>query len=254
MRNYPTNVSDNQWQVIKNTLNFSNRKRKHDLRVIWNAIFYLVKTGCQWRMLPNDFPKWELVYYYYSKWTNALDLDLLLSKLREKVRLERGQNKEPSLGIMDSQSVKWGNNKSLNGYDGNKKVKGIKRHVVVDKNGFLLAIMVTVANVYDGKAVELLMRTLAYFLSPVKIILADGGYRGEVIEHVKVKFGYIINVVMRSQEKKTEFKPISKRWIIERTFSWFDNDRRLCRNYELLMENSENMVKLSAIRFLLNKI
>ena len=254
MRNYPTNVSDNQWQVIKNTLNFSNRKRKHDLRVIWNAIFYLVKTGCQWRMLPNDFPKWELVYYYYSKWTNTLDLDLLLSKLREKARLERGQNKEPSLGIMDSQSVKWGNNKSLNGYDGNKKVKGIKRHVVVDKNGFLLAIMVTVANVYDGKAVELLMRTLAYFLSPVKIILADGGYRGEVIEHVKVKFGYIINVVMRSQEKKTEFKPISKRWIIERTFSWFDNDRRLCRNYELLMENSENMVKLSAIRFLLNKI
>lgn len=254
MRNYPTNVSDNQWQVIKNTLNFSNRKRKHDLRVIWNAIFYLVKTGCQWRMLPNDFPKWELVYYYYSKWANTLDLDLLLSKLREKARLERGQNKEPSLGIMDSQSVKWGNNKSLNGYDGNKKVKGIKRHVVVDKNGFLLAIMVTVANVYDGKAVELLMRTLAYFLSPVKIILADGGYRGEVIEHVKVKFGYIINVVMRSQEKKTEFKPISKRWIIERTFSWFDNDRRLCRNYELLMENSENMVKLSAIRFLLNKI
>lgn len=254
MKNYPTNISDNQWQVIKKTLNFSSRKRKHDLRVIWNAIFYLVKTGCQWRMLPNDFPKWELVYYYYSKWANALDLDLLLSKLREKVRLERGQNKEPSLGIMDSQSVKWGNNRSLNGYDGNKKVKGIKRHVVVDKNGFLLAIMVTVANVYDGKAVELLMRTLAYFLSPVKIILADGGYRGEIIEHVRVKFGYIINVVMRSDEKKTEFKPISKRWIIERTFSWFDNDRRLCRNYELMMENSENMVKLSAIKFLLNKI
>ena len=98
------------------------------------------------------------------------------------------------------------------------------------------------------------MRTLAYFLTPIKIILADGGYRGEVIEQVKRKFGYLINVVMRSDEKKTGFKPISKRWIIERTFAWFDNDRRLCRNYELLMENSENMVKLSAIKFLLNKI
>ena len=155
---------------------------------------------------------------------------------------------------MDSQSVKWGNNRSLNGFDGNKKVKGIKRHVVVDKNGFLLAIMVTVANVHDSKAAELVMRTLAYFLTPIKVILADGGYRGEVIEQVKNRFGYLINVVMRSDEKKTGFQPISKRWIIERTFSWFDNDRRLCRNYELIMETSENMVKLSAIKFLLNKI
>ena len=254
MKIYPTNISDNQWQFIKKTLNFNNRKRKYDLRIIWNAIMYLIKTGCQWRMLPGDFPKWELMYYYYSKWANAEDFDLLLSKLREEVRLKRNQNKEPSLGIMDSQSVRWGNNRSLNGFDGNKKVKGIKRHVVVDKNGFLLAIMVTVANVYDGKAVEFLMRTLAYFLSPVRVILADGGYRGEIIEQIKNKCGYRINGVMRSDEKETEFKPISKRWIIERTFSWFDNDRRLSRNYELIMENSENMVKLSAIKFLLNKI
>ena len=220
-------------------MNFNNRKRKHDLRTIWNAIMYLVKSGCQWRMLPNDLPKWQLVYYYYSKWSNAEDFDLLLSKLREKVRSKKNQNKEPSLGIMDSQSVKWGNNRSLNGFDGNKKVKGIKRHVVVDKNGFLLAVMVTVANVHDSKSVGLLMRTLAYFLSPIKVILADGGYRGEIIEEIRNRFGYLIRVVMRSDENKTEFKPISKRWVIERTFSWFDNDRRLCRNYELLMENSE---------------
>ena len=155
---------------------------------------------------------------------------------------------------MDSQSIKWGNNRALKGFDGNKRIKGIKRHVVVDKNGFLLAIMVTVANVHDSKAVDFLMRTLAYFLTPVKIILADGGYRGEILEHIKTKFGYLINVVMRSDEKKEGFKPISKRWIIERTFAWFDNERRLCRDYELLMENSENMVKLSAIKNLLNKI
>ena len=254
MRNYPTNISDNQWQFIKKTLNFNERKRKHDLRTIWNAIMYLVKTGCQWRMLPNDFPKWELIYYYYSKWASMEDFDLLLSKLREKVRLNRNQNSEPSLGIMDSQSVRWGNNRALNGFDGNKKVKGIKRHVVVDKNGFLIAVMVTVANIHDSKAVFLLMRILASFLTPVKIILADGGYRGEIIGQIKSKFGYLIQVVMRSDENKKDFKPISKRWIVERTFSWFDNDRRLCRNYELLMENFETMVKLSAIKNLLNKI
>ncbi|MEO8237513.1 MAG: transposase [Flavobacterium sp.] len=112
----------------------------------------------------QNFPKWQLVYYYYCKWTNLEHFDLLLSKLREKVRFSRGQNAMPSLGIMDSQSVRWGNNRSLNSFDGNKKVKGIKRHIVVDKNGFLLAIMVTVANIHDSKAVDLLIRTLQYFL------------------------------------------------------------------------------------------
>ncbi|WP_228430049.1 IS5 family transposase [Chryseobacterium binzhouense] len=168
MRNYSTNVTDNQWQFIKNTLELDNRKRKYDLRIIWNAIMYLVKTGCQWRMLPNDFPKWQLAYFYYSKWANAEDFDLLLARLREKVRLNRNQNREPSLGIMDSQSIRWGNSRSLKGFDGNKKVKGIKRHVVVDKNGFLLAIMVTVANIHDSKAVDFLMRTMSYFFISCK--------------------------------------------------------------------------------------
>ncbi|WP_232779752.1 IS5 family transposase [Capnocytophaga canimorsus] len=240
--------------IYKKNFEFQLKKRKHDLRTIWNAIMYLVKTGCQWRMLSGDFPKWQLVYYYYSKWANAEDFDLLLSKLREEVRTKRNQNKVPSLGIMDSQSVKWGNNRSLKGFDGNKKVKGIKRHIVVDKNGFLLAVIATVANIHDGKAADFLMRTLAYLFIPLKIILADGGCRGEIIEQVKNKFGYIIEVVMRNDQRKKDFHPISKRWVIERTFAWLDNDRRLCRNYELLLENSENMVKLSAIKILLNKI
>ncbi|MBE7630514.1 IS5 family transposase [Tenacibaculum piscium] len=251
---YSTNLTETQWQYIKITLNLGNRKRKHSLRSIWNAIHYLVKTGCQWRLLPNDFPKWQLVYYYYSKWCNLAYFDLLLSKLTEKIRLKRGQNLAPSLGILDSQSVRWGNNRSLNGFDGNKKVKGIKRHIVVDKNGFLLAVMVTVANVHDSKATLLLMRILKYYLSSVKVILADGGYRGEMIEQIKKRFGYVIQVVMRSDKNKKSFKPIHKRWVVERTFSWFDNDRRLCRNYELLMESSENITKLSAIKLLLNKI
>jgi len=224
------------------------------LRCIWNAVHYLVKTGCQWRMIPKDYPKWQLVYYYYKKWANNDDFDLLLAKLRERLRMEKGQNREASIGIIDSQSVRWGNNRSMNGYDGNKKVKGIKRHVIVDKNGFLIAIMVTVASVHDSKAMLLLMRVLKYFLCNLKIIIADGGYRGEIIEQVKKKFGYVIHVIMRSVRKNTTFKPINKRWVVERTFAWFDNDRRLCRNYELLMQSAENMAKLSVIKLLLNKI
>ncbi len=135
----------------------------------------------------------------------------------------------------------------------NKKVKGIKRHVIVDKNGFLIAVMVTVANIHDSKAVMLLMRVLKDLFCGLKHILADGGYRGDVIREVEQKFGYWIQVVMRSDGEKKDFKPIHKRWVVERTFAWFDNDRRLCRNYELLMESAEEMVKLSAIKMLLNK-
>jgi len=248
MKNYPTDLSDNQWQFIKKTLQLDERKRKHNLQSIWNAIQYLVKTGCQWRMLPLNFAKWQLVYYYYKKWSDLEQFDLLLSKLRERVRIKKGQNAEASLGILDSQSVRWGNNRSLNSYDGNKKVKGIKRHVIVDKNGFLVAVMVTVAHIHDSKAVMLLMRVLKELVCGVKVIIADGGYRGEIAEQVKKKFNYLIQVVMRSDDKKTRFKPTPKRWVIERTFAWFDNDRRLCRNYELLFESSENMVKLASIK------
>lgn len=125
--------------------------------------------------------------------------------------------------------------------------------MIVDKNGFLIAVMVTIANIHDGKAAYLLMRVLKEMCSGIKVILADGGYRGELINHVKKKFGYIIQVVV-SAYKEQGFRPIQKRWIVERTFSWMDHNRRLCRNYELTFDSAEEMVKLATIRFLLRKI
>ncbi len=154
---------------------------------------------------------------------------------------------------MDSQRVRWGNNRSLNSYDGAKKVKGIKRHIVVDKNGFLLAVMVTVAHIHDSQAVLGLMQVLKDCYASIKTVLADGGYRGDVIATVKKKFGYLLQIVMRKPEQKSAFTPVGKRWVVERTFAWFDNDRRLCRNYELLMESAEEMIKLSAIKLLLKQ-
>lgn len=182
---YQTDLTETEWQYITKVLNLQERKRKYELRMIWIAIFYLVKTGCQWRMLPKEFPKWESVYYYYRKWASLEEFDLLLERLRGHVRVKQGQNIEPNVGIIDSQSVKWGNNAALNGVDGNKKVKGIKRHVIVDKNGFLIAVMVTIANVHDSKAAYLLMRVLKEMCSGVKVILAYGGYRGELIDDIK---------------------------------------------------------------------
>lgn len=252
-RIYPTDLTDTQWQYMKKVLLFEERKWKHDLKEVWNAIFYLVRSGCQWRMLPKEYPKWELVYYYFRKWSSFEEFDLLLSRLRESVRLKQGQNAEATLGIMDSQSVRWGNNKALNGIDGNKKIKGIKRHIVVDKNGFLIAVMITIANVHDSKAAVLLMRVLKELCSSVKTIIADGGYRGELAENIRNTFGYVLQVVI-SAYKNQGFRPIKKRWVVERTFAWLDNDRRLCRNYEMTFDSAEEMVKISAIKLLLNKI
>lgn len=248
---YSTDLTDAQWNNIKNYLNGTARKRKICLRSVWNALMYVVKTGCQWRMLPKDFPIWQSVYYYYGKWIDAELFDMILEKLRSKVRVSKGQKARATLGIMDSQSVRWGNNRSFKSYDGNKKVKGIKRHVVVDKNGFLLAVMVTVAHIHDSKAVLLLMRVLRDCFHSIRVIIADGGYCGDIINDVKNRFDYLLQVVMRKQPSDKAFRPVQKRWIVERTFAWFDNDRRLCRNYELLMESSEEMVKLSAIRLLI---
>ena len=144
----------------------------------------------------------------------------MLSKLREHIRLKKGQNSTPSLGVADSQSVQWGNTSSLMRIDGNKKIKGIKRHIFVDKNGFLLAVMVTVANVHDSKAILLLARVLKELLSSVKLILVDGGYRGKCVEIVKEKFQYILQVTMLSKYKKEKkkFKILPKRWVGRKNF------------------------------------
>jgi transposase len=250
---YSTNLTDAQWQIIEKIVELKNRKRKYSLRSIWDAILYVIKTGCQWRMLPSDFPKWQSVYFYYRKWIKDEIFDKVLDKLRSKARLKNGQSEKATLGIVDSQTVKWGNNRSLKSYDGNKKIKGIKRHIVVDKNGFLLAVMVTVAHIHDSQCLMMLMKVLKESFANIKCIMADGGYRGEVIKEVFKKFNYVIQVVLRKDNTKEPFKPVAKRWIVERTFAWFENDRRLNRNYELLMESAEEMTKIAAIKLLLKK-
>lgn len=177
---------------------------------------------------------------------------MLLERLRGHIRVVRNQKAELSVGIIDNQSVKWGNNHSLNGVDGHKQVKGIKRHIIVDTNGFLIAVMVTIANIHDCTAAYLLMRALKKLCLGIKVMLADERYKGDLIENVKTKLSYVIQVVV-SAYKEQGFKPIHKRWIVERSFSWMENDRRLCRNYKLTFESAEEKVKTAVIKLLLKK-
>ena len=194
--NYPTNLTDKQWQVIEKILDSKNRKRKHSLREIFNAICYLLKTGCQWRMLPNDFAPWNTVYFYYSKWKNEGLIEELNEVLRNYIRKKAGKENSPSIGIIDSRSVKTtrlgGRDR---GIDGGKKVKGRKQHIITDTMGLLLAVVVHAANIHDSQSAFTVIEELKYRFSRLRKIVADGGYRGDLVEKVKQAFGWTLQVV-----------------------------------------------------------
>lgn len=249
---YPTDLTDTQWNTILAYID-DNRKRKYPLNEILNAIFYLLKTGCQWRMLPKDYPKWELVYYYYQKWRDEGTFEEIHESLRTYTRQKKGKNESPSLAIIDSQSSKTTRSGGVDrGIDGGKNVKGRKRHIIVDSMGLLLVVMVHAANHHDSKAAFKVIKQLKYRFPRLVKIIADGGYRGQLIDNVKSSLGWILEIVMRPEHRKFEVLP--KRWIVERTFSWFESYRRLSKDFEYHTNTQETMIQLAMIKIMLNRI
>src|SRR6476620_3987672 len=251
MTSYPTNVSNSQWQIISKYLDVE-RNRKYELREIVNAILYLVKTGCQWRMLPGDFPKWTIVYYYFSVWKKNETFEQIHEFLVEKIRKQHNKNEEPSVGIIDAQSVKNTLVSSQDkGFDAGKKVKGIKRHIIVDTLGLILAVVIQSASVQDRDGAISVIDALTENWKKIIKIFADSGYRGELISTVKHRFKIELEIIKRNELHT--FKVLPKRWIVERTFAWIDTNRRNSKNYERLNDTSVAMVHLSAIRIMLNR-
>jgi transposase len=254
MISYPTDLNDSQWQVIKQFLN-TRRKRKHDLRNILNAILYLVKTGCQWRMLAGVYPNWEIVYYYFVKWKNQQVLDRINCFLVKQIRRKQGRPEQPSAGIIDTQSVKSTlvSSSRHTGYNGGKKIKGIKRHIAVDTLGLLLNVTVHSANIADRRGASILLPKLGLNWYNIKTIFADGGYPPpqKVGEKNQQLYGYHLEVVKRTE--LSTFKVMPKRWIVERTFAWMETNRRNAKSYERLPCSAEAIIQLSAIRMMLKQ-
>ena len=255
-RGYPTNLTDDQWQILQKILEPTTRKRKYSLRDIVHCMLYINKTGCQWRMIPKDFPPYNLVFYYFTKWKRGGVFEDIMGTLRERLRIALGREESPSVGIIDSRSAKTAQHVDRErGIDGDKKVKGRKEQVVTDTLGLPLAVSGYRANIHDSKGAESVLEKLANKFPRLKKILADGGYRGDALkEMARKKLGCQLEVVLRPDESPKKFNVIPLRWIVERSFAWLYNFRRVALDYEFYSDSSEAMIQIAFSKIMLNKL
>ena len=253
---YPTDLTDSQWEVMQDILN-DQRKRKYFLRDILNGIFYLKRTGCQWRMIPKEYPPFLSCFYYFRKWTKDGTWASINKSLVELFRVKKGREASPSVGMIDSQTVKsseWG--VPDKGFDGGKWIKGRKRHIVVDTLGCILAVVVHNARVHDSKgAVFVLKELFSQKYNRLFKIIADSAYRGIIHTIAAILYGWMIEVftVDKIEGLKNEFKVIPQRWKVERTFAWCNWDRRLSKDYECETDSAAAFVYISNIHRLIKK-
>ncbi len=250
---YETNLTDARWKIIAEFIE-DGRQRKHSLRTIVNALLYVVKTGCQWRYLPKDFPKWQLVYYYFRKYETTGLIEIIHDTLREKVRIKKGKEISPSLGLIDSQSVKTASVKREKGIDANKKVVGRKRFILTDTLGLMIGVLVVAANVGERIGAETLFNETKGKYPRLSKVLADQGFNGEeYVTRIENLFGFIFEIVNKVLGVGG-FQVQPKRWIVERTFGWLIWNRRLVKDYEENTEVSKAFIQLAMIRIMLKQL
>jgi putative transposase len=254
---YPTDLTDAQWSRVEKHFpedkpNRRGRKRAHSYREIMDAIFYFLVAGCVWRLLPHELP-WKTVYHYFRLWTRNGAIEAIHTELRQEVRKKEGRDPEPSAGIIDSRSVKTTVIGGERGYDAGKKINGRKRHILVDTIGMVLMVVVHAANIQDRDGARIVLEKVKGRFSRLKLIWADGGYAGQLIEWVKTACNWVLEIVKRPEGTKG-FLVLPRRWVVERTFSRLGHCRRLSKDYEHLTAHSESMIYLAMIRIMVRRL
>jgi putative transposase len=259
---YPTDVNDNQWAIVERLIPQASagRPRKWSACEMLNAIFYVLKGGIMWRMMPHDLPPWKSVYTQFWRWRQNGVWQQISAALVKLVREAEGRPVQPSIGIIDSQSVKTREGGEARGVDKYKQISGRKRHIVVDTLGMILIVMVHSAGIPDGTGGKLVLQALFDRIKRnvhnrwcrLKTIRADGGYE-DIVDFVRKTFGWTLEVIKRPPGTKG-FVLLPKRWVVERTFAWLGTMRRLSKDFERTTASSEAMIYVANIRLALRRL
>ena len=254
---YETDVTEVQWELIEPMLPPAKKlgRKRTSLRRILDALLYIAKAGCQWRLLPVDFPPWQTVYAMFRKWITEGVWEVLNARLRARVRAKAGKRCRPTAAILDSQSVRSSPHGGEVGYDAGKKIKGRKRHILVDTLGLLLGVKVTPASTPERAGAMLLLSPLLFWFPWLRKLWVDAGYTGpQFADWVRgLRPMLDVEVVKRSDTAKG-FQLLAHRWVVERTFGWLMRHRRLVRDHETSTSSAEAFVLIAMIRIQLRRL
>ena len=245
---YRTDLTKKQWEIIKKYIPKQKKGPKQICRRrIINAILYVVRTSCQWRNLPHHFPKWKTVYNVFWHWRNAGVWQTIHDALCRKVRKIKGKKPTPSVGIIDSCTIKTTESGGERGFDAGKKINGRKRHIIVDTLGLIMALVIHTADIQDQDGAKLAIAALGERFKRLLVIFADSAYaRCGLPDWLKQCFGWILQTILRPVGVKG-FVILPKRWIVERTFAWINKYRRNSKDYERNTESSKAIIYIAMI-------